>query len=533
MHPIDSVILVAYFTVVFGIGAYFFRRAKTSRSYFLADRSVKWVAIGASLFASNISSEHFIGLAGSGASTGLAVGSFEWLAVFMCLILGWVFVPFYLRSGVYTMPEFLERRYGPACRWYLTSISVIAYVVTKISVSLYAGALVLRAVVGWDFYTSATVMVLATGVYTVFGGLAAVIYTELLQAVVLVLGAVALTLIGLNEAGGMAGLRAAVPPDFFHMIKPASDPNFPWTGIFLGAPILGIWYWCTDQMIVQRVLGAKSEAHARGGALLCGALKLLPVFILVLPGLIARALYPDVSGDEAYPTMVIRLLPPGLTGFMVAALMAALMSSLAATFNSASTLVTLDVYKVLRPEASEAQLVRAGRLVTVVMVLLSMIWVPFIRYLSSEVYIYLQSVQAYISPPIAAVFLFGVFWPRANRYGAIASLVTGAVVGALRFVFELNKGSELVMASPVLSTLVGINFLHFAIILFGIAVIVLVTVSLATQPETAAKLRGLTFFTLDAAYRPSEGHAKPIFAMQVAATIALALFTAGLWMHFA
>jgi SSS family solute:Na+ symporter len=533
LHPLDLTILIAYFAVVFGIGAYFFRRAKTSKSYFLADRSVGWVAVGASLFASNISSEHFIGLAGSGASSGLAVGSFEWLAVFMCIILGWVFVPFYLRSGVYTMPEFLERRYGPACRWYLTSVSVIAYVVTKISVSLYAGALVLQAVVGWDFYTSATVMVITTGIYTIFGGLAAVIYTELLQAVVLLVGAIALTLIGLDQAGGMAGLRAALPPDFFHMIKPSSDPAFPWTGIFLGAPILGIWYWCTDQMIVQRALGAKSEADARGGALLCGLLKILPVFVLVLPGLIARAIYPDIKGDEAYPTMILRLLPPGLTGFMVAALMAALMSSLAATFNSASTLVTFDVYKVLKPGATELQLVRAGRLVTVVMVGLSMVWVPFIKYLSSEVYIYLQSVQAYISPPIAAVFLLGVFWPRANRYGAIASLLAGAVLGAVRFLFELNRTSSFVSGSPFLSTLVGINFLHFAILLFGVSVFLLVTVSLATQPEPLAKLRGLTFFTLDAAFRPSATRARSIFTLQIVATSVLALFTIGLWWHFA
>ena len=280
-----------------------------------------------------------------------------------------------------------------------------------------------------------------------FGGLAAVIYTELLQAVVLLLGAATLTIIGLGEVGGMAGLRAALPPDYFHMIKPSSDAAFPWTGIFFGAPILGIWYWCTDQMIVQRVLGAKNEAHARGGALLCGLLKILPVFVLVLPGLIARALYPDIAGDAAYPTLVLRLLPTGLVGFMVAALMAALMSSLAATFNSASTLVTFDVYKKVRPDASEKQLVGVGRIVTVVMVGLSMLWVPFIKYLSSEVYIYLQSVQAYISPPIAAVFLVGVFWPRANRFGAIASLVVGAVLGAARFLSELNRGSALVSGS--------------------------------------------------------------------------------------
>src|SRR5687767_1383696 len=294
MSALDTAIVLAYFAIVFGIGAYFFRRAKTSRSYFLADRSVGWVAIGASLFATNISSEHFIGLAGSGASSGLAVGHFEWLAVFMCITLAWVFVPFYLRSNVYTMPEFLERRYGPACRRYLTTVSVLAYIFTKISVSLYAGALVLRQVVGWDFYTSAFVKVVATGVYTVFGGLAAVIYTELLQAVVLIAGAVVLTVLGLEQAGGMAGLRAALPADFFHMMKPMSDPAFPWTGIFLGAPILGIWYWCTDQVIVQRVLGAKDEGHAKAGTIFAGFLKILPVFVLVLPGLIAFALYPQL-----------------------------------------------------------------------------------------------------------------------------------------------------------------------------------------------------------------------------------------------
>ena len=530
MTALDTVVVVAYFAVVFAIGAYFFTRAKTSKSYFLADRSVGWVAIGASLFATNISSEHFIGLAGSGASTGLAVGHFEWLAVLMTMTLAWVFVPFYLRSGVYTMPEFLERRYGPACRWYLTTVSVLAYIFTKISVSLYAGGLVLRAVVGWDFYTSALVMVIATGIYTIFGGLAAVIYTELLQAVVLLVGAIALTVIGLEQAGGMEGLRASLPPDFFHMIKPMSDPAFPWTGIFFGAPILGIWYWCTDQVIVQRVLGAKNEAHARGGALFCGLLKILPVFILVLPGLIARALYPDIRGDEAYPTLVVRLLPTGMIGLMVAALMAALMSSLAATFNSASTLVTFDVYKKLYPAATEASLVRVGRMVTVVMVGLGILWVPFIRYLSAEVYIYLQSVQAYVSPPIAAVFLFGVAWPRANRYGAFASLIGGAVLGTARFVFELNRGSALVSGSPFLTTFASINFLHFAILLFVISSLILVVVSLASQPETLAKLRGLTFATLEGDYTPPD---RRIFDMQIGASVALLLLVTYLWIHFA
>jgi solute:Na+ symporter, SSS family len=532
VSTLDIVVVAAYFSIVFGIGAYFFRRAKTSRSYFLADRSVGWVAVGASLFATNISSEHFIGLAGSGASSGLAVGHFEWLAVLMTMILAWVFVPFYLRSGVYTMPEFLERRYGAACRWYLTTVSVLAYIFTKISVSLYAGALVLRQVAGWDFYTSATVMVITTGIYTVFGGLAAVIYTELLQAVVLLFGAITLTVLGLSQVGGMDGLRAALPPDFFHMIKPASDPAFPWTGIFLGAPILGIWYWCTDQVIVQRVLGAKNEAHARGGALFCGLLKILPVFVLVLPGLIARALYPDVRGDEAYPTLVVRLLPAGMIGLMVAALMAALMSSLAATFNSASTLVTFDIYRKLHPTATEARLVRVGRIVTLVMVGLGMLWVPFIRYLSSEVYIYLQSVQAYVSPPIAAVFLFGVFWPRANRHGAIASLVVGAILGGARFIVELNRSSSWVAGSPILSSLVSINFLHFAIVIFGVSAAILIIVSLATQPETQARLRGLTFATLEGGYAPP-ARQRGVFTLQIAASAALGLLVVALWINFA
>jgi solute:Na+ symporter, SSS family len=530
---LDLFVIAAYFILVFGIGFYFIG-AKTSRSYFLADRSVGWIAVGASLFATNISSEHFIGLAGSGASTGLAVGHFEWLAVFMVLTLAWVFVPFYLRSGVYTMPEFLERRYGPACRWYLTTVSVLAYVFTKISVSLYAGSLVLRQVVGWDFYTSAIVMVVATGIYTIVGGLAAVIYTELLQAVVLIAGAVALTLIGLSHVGGMEGLRAALPVDFFHMIKPVGDPNFPWTGIFFGAPILGIWYWCTDQVIVQRVLGAKDETHARGGAVFAGLLKILPVFILVLPGLIARALYPDISGDEAYPAMVVRLLPVGATGLMVAALMAALMSSLAATFNSSSTLLTLDLYKKYRPAASERELVRVGRSATLIMVGLGILWVPFIGYLSTEVYIYLQSVQAYISPPIAAVFLFGVFWTRANRHGAIAALVAGATLGATRFVLEILRTHPFVADSPWLSRLVAINFLHFAILIFGVSAVILVAVSLLSAPENRAKLRGLTFATLEGRYAGAGTGMEPrVVNLQALASVALGLFVIGLWIYFA
>ncbi len=489
---IDVIVIGVYFVVVLGIGFYFARKERTSAQYFLAGRNVGWFAIGASLFATNVSSEHFIGLAGSGAATGMAVGHFEWLACLIVLILGWVFAPFYLRSKVFTMPEFLERRYGSASRWYLTIVSILSYVLTKVSVTLFAGGLLLKQVMGWDMYTSALVLVIATGIYTIAGGLAAVIYTELVQMFVLVGGAVTLTLLGLNEVGGFGALQQSVPDGFFSMFKPISDPNFPWTGIVFGAPILGIWYWCTDQYIVQRVLSAKGLNHAQSGTIFAGFLKILPVFILVMPGIIARALYPDIAGDEAYPILVTRLLPVGLKGIVIASLLAALMSSLAACFNSSSTLFTIDIYKKLKPNASEKRLVNVGRIATGVLVVLGILWVPFIKYISSQIYVYLQSVQAYISPPIAAVFLFGVFWPRANGKGAIAALFTGLFFGALRLITELIHSQNPIGFAP-LTTLAEINFLHFAVFLFILCSAVLIFVSRATAEPEMASLRGFTY----------------------------------------
>jgi solute:Na+ symporter, SSS family len=504
----DLVIIGLYFVVVFAIGFYFSRKERTSTDYFLASRNVGWFAIGASLFVSNISTEHFIGLAGSGASSGLAVGHFEWLACFMLLILGWIFVPFYVRSNVFTMPEFLERRFNRSCATYLATISVIAYVFTKISVHLYAAAVVLERVVGWSPLTAAVILVIATGIYTIAGGLAAVIYTDLVQTLILVVGAVILTVLGLNSVGGFSALRAALPPDYFHMIKPVSDSAFPWTGIFFGAPILGVWYWCTDQVMVQRVLSARSEGHAKAATIFAGFLKILPVFILVLPGLIAMALYRDLfkfgpdgqvlNGDIAYPTLIVNLLPSGLVGLMIAALLAALMGAMSSVFNSASTLVTLDFYKKYRPQATERNLVNFGRLATGVMVLLGLAWVPFIHLISSQLYIYLQSVQAYISPPIAACFLLGILWPRLNGSGAIASLLTGFGLGAVRFVMELKERSAGggYFSSAFASWLVNMNFLHYAIFMFAVCSAVLIGVSLATPAPGRQKLAGLTFATV-------------------------------------
>ena len=501
---VDLLIIGIYFALIFGIGFYFARKGRSSEDYFLASRNIGWFAIGASLFVSNISTEHFIGLAGSGATSGLAVGHFEWLACLILLLLGWVFVPFYLRSNVFTMPEFLERRFNRNCATYLASISVIAYIFTKISVHLYAAAIVLERVVGWSPMTAAIILVVATGVYTIAGGLAAVIYTDLVQTLILLAGAIALTFIGLEKVGGFAGLRALVPGNYFHMIKPATDGEFPWTGIFFGAPILGIWYWCTDQVIVQRVLSAKDEGHAKAGTIFAGFLKILPVFLLVLPGLIAYGLYPGMfqvaggkvtNGDIAYPMLVVNLLPKGLVGLMIAALLAALMGAMSSVFNSASTMVTLDFYKKFRPEANELQLVSFGRVATGIMVVLGLLWVPFIHLLSAQLYIYLQSVQAYISPPIAACFIFGILWPRLNGQGGISSLLVGFVLGAVRFVFEVLDKTRHYDASAI-RWLVDMNFLHYAILMFVICSAVLIGVSLRYPAPERQKLAGLTFATV-------------------------------------
>ena len=505
LAPVDLAIIAVYFVMVFGIGFYFSRQERTSEDYFLAGRNIGWFAIGASLFVSNISTEHFIGLAGSGATSGLAAGNFEWEASVILLLLGWVFVPFYLRSNVFTMPEFLERRFNRNCATYLASISIIAYIFTKISVHLYAAAIVLERVVGWNQWTAAIILVVATGIYTIAGGLAAVIYTDLVQTLILLAGAIALTFIGLDKVGGFAALRAAVPASYFHMVKPISDPDFPWTGIFFGAPILGIWYWCTDQVIVQRVLSAKDEGHAKAGTIFAGFLKILPVFLLVVPGIIAFALYPQLfnivngsvtNGDIAFPTAVVNLLPTGFVGLMIAALLAALMGAMSSVFNSASTMVTLDFYKKLRPAASEKQLVTFGRIATGGMVVLGLLWVPFIHVLSAQLWVYLQSVQAYISPPIAVCFIFGILWPRLNGQGAISSLLVGFVLGAVRFVLEvLDKTSH--YQSSAIRALIDMNFLHYSIVMFIVCALVLIGVSMLFPAPERKEIAGLTFATVD------------------------------------
>jgi SSS family solute:Na+ symporter len=369
LGTIDWLLIIIYFVFIFLVAYWTAHREKstreTSAGYFLAGRNVGWFVIGASLFASNIGSEHMVGLAGTGAASGIAVGNFEVFASLMLLILGWLFVPFYLRSGVFTMPEFLERRYSAEARWYLSIISIIGYVLTKISVTIAAGGIVFESLMGIDFWTGALIVVMATGIYTILGGLRAVLYTDMIQMFVLVGGAITVTVFGLIEVGGWGKLYEISGESYFNMWQPLTDPNFPWTGIVFGIPILGVWYWCTDQFIVQRVLSANNINNARRGTIFGGYLKLFPVFIFVIPGVIAHALVQSgqltlETHDQALPILINVLIPIGLKGLIIAGLLAALMSSLSSVFNSCSTLITWDIYKKIRPQANEKQLVTVG-----------------------------------------------------------------------------------------------------------------------------------------------------------------------------
>ncbi len=493
---IDWIIVGLYFLVIAGIAAWSMRKKKDSaQEYFLAGRNIGWFVIGASILSSNIGSEHVVGLSGTAASSGLVMGHYE-LHSWIVLLLGWVFVPFYMRANVFTMPEFLEKRYNSRARWILSIVSLLSYVLTKVSVTVFAGALVISSFIGVDFWTSALVLVLLTGIYTVLGGMRAVAYTEAMQAVVLLLGSIVLTILGLLELGGWDALIASTPKEKLNLFPPLSDPDFPWAGILFASPIVGLWYWCTDQYIVQRCLAARNETQARRGAIFAAYLKLFPFFIFMIPGLIASAL--AASGklelgqaDQAFPALVQSLLPAGFRGLVAGGLLAALMSSLAAIFNSCSTLFTMDIYLKLKAETNQKELVRVGRLATAVVVVLGVLWIPVMEGISGVLYEYLQSVQSYLAPPIAAVFLLGIFSRRINSAGALWTLGAGFLIGALRILLELYKGS----LSGWLYDFATLNFLYFCILLFVFCILLLITVSLLTERPSEEKLRGLTYAT--------------------------------------
>ena len=495
----DWIVLGIYFLALIGVAVWVVsQKNKNTEDYFLAGRNVGWFVIGASIFASNIGSEHVVGLAGTGFETGTPMAHYE-LHAWIVLLLGWLFLPFYIRSGAFTMPEFLEKRFDSRSRWFLSIFSLVAYVLTKVSVTIYAGGIVVSELLGIPFWYGAIGVVIFTGIYTVVGGMKAVIYTETLQTVILILGSLVITYLGLKEVGGWGQLHetvTSVSPDHFNMWRPMNDPDFPWTGLLFGGTIVGIWYWCTDQYIVQRVLSAENELQARRGTIFAGYLKILPIFMFFIPGLIAYAMFKSGqisydSSDQAFPTLVKELLPAGMRGLIAGSLLAALMSSLSSVFNSCSTLFTIDIYKKLKPDTSEKKLVQIGRIATSVVVLSGILWIPFMKTISGELYTYLQSVQAYIAPPIAAVFLLGIFWQKINAQGALVALIGGFSAGLLRLILEINKDS----LSGIWFAIADLNFLYFAIFSFLSCTALMIIVSLFTPQQSSKQLNGLTFST--------------------------------------
>ena len=598
----DWLTIAAYFAVLLGVAWWVvFQKTDDSKDYFLAGKNAGWFIIGCSLFASNIGSEHLVGLAGTGAKDGMAMAHYE-LHAWCLLVLGWVMVPFYLRSGVFTMPEFLEKRYSSTARWFLSVISLIAYIFTKISVTLFAGGIVFGAlfktqlITGIDnFWVGAIGMVLITGLYTILGGLRAVLYTEAIQTVVLLAGSTCVLLVGLHQIGGWTELKKycqGVPRvevvtemeveiidgverakldwrgkpmekkdangkpipvindknemvlrqsdenlDHFNLWKPLDHKSYPWFGLLFGAPIVGMWYWCTDQYIVQRTLAARNQRSARRGTIFGAYLKLTPVFLFIVPGMIAYALAAkgDLSSEvlldssSAFPVLVKEVLPVGFKGIVIGGLLAALMSSLASVFNSSSTLFTMDIYSKYNPGASEKTLVWMGRLTTAIMVVLGLLWIPIIPFMGNSLYDYLQSVQSYIAPPIFGVFFFGVFFKRINSYGCMFGLVCGFILGMIRMVMELIAKSvdsadglfthvpwAVSMFNPALDESIKngklfascsdfcslcpylfatASFTYVAILLTVFSSIIVVLVSLVTPKPTPEQVSGLTYST--------------------------------------
>lgn len=496
LGTIDLLFVVLYLLIIAGVSVWSIRKSKSSPSdYFLANRNLGWWVIGASILASNVGSEHIVGLAGTGATSGLVMGHYE-MHSWIVLVLGWLFVPFYMRSMVYTMPEFLERRFNAASRRLLSVIQLLSYVIAKASVTIFAGALVFNSFLGIDFWTGAIILVIITGIYTILGGLHTVMYTEAIQAFVLMFGSAILLFIGLHEVGGWHNLLNSVPKEKLNMFRPLSDPDFPWLGITLAAPIVGIWYWCTDQHIVQRCLAARDEKQARRGTIFAAYLKLLPFVIFLVPGLIALALVNQgkltlTDNDAAFPALVKTLMPLGLRGLLAGGLLAALMSSLASVYNACSTLFTMDIYQKMKPEASGRKLVKVGRIATGVVVLLGMAWIPLMNRISGTLYQYLQSVQSYLAPPIAAVFLLGVFFKRINGNGALTGMVVGFVIGIIKLTLELFQ-NDLTGALHYFAT---INFLYFCIFLFLFSIALMVIVSILTPKPNEGQINGLTFAT--------------------------------------
>lgn len=453
MGTLDWIILALFFLVMIGIIVYVIRqKEKDTTDYFLAGKDAGWLSIGSSIFASNIGSEHLVGLAGAGFISGMAMAHWE-IQAWIILILGWVFVPFYDRIKIFTMPEYLERRFSAGSRTILSLISLVSYVLTKVAVTVYAGGVVFKEVFGietlWGidfFWVSAIGLVVITGLYTVLGGMKAVLYTSVLQSPVLLIGSIVILAIGLVKVGGWVEVQNIAGPNI-HLIRSAADPEFPWPGVIVASMVIGFWYWCTDQYIVQRVLSGRNQKEARRGAILGGYFKLLPVFIFLIPGMIAFALNQKgiitvASSDSAFAAMVSQLLPAGIKGVVVCGLLAALMSSLASLFNSSAALFVGDFYKKFRPESSEKHLLYVGRMATVAVVVLGVVWIPVMLGLGKVLYDYLQAVQGLLAPAIATVFILGVFWKRTTAKGAMWGMIVGFTLGMFRLALNVTIGAK-------------------------------------------------------------------------------------------
>jgi SSS family solute:Na+ symporter len=556
MTGLDWLAIALYFGVLLAVATWVVRRGKdTATDYFLAGRNLGWWLIGASIFASNIGSEHIVGLAGSGATDGIALAHYE-LHAWCLLVLAWVFVPFYARSLVFTMPEFLERRFSASSRYVLSVVSIIMFILSKIAVGIFAGGVVfatllpeihfnLGGVEVNSFWIGSVAVIVLTGLYTTLGGMRAVVYNDAVQVLVLIGGSATLTFYGLHILGGWGELRRICGPEMlnlWHPFTPAGvestwspvletnaagaitrqawyfNGDFPWPGMLICAPIIGLWYWCTDQYIVQRALGAPDERTARRGSIFAAFLKLFPVYLFIIPGLICFALAKsgkiaelasmvDAHGkavpavaQAAFPMMVKYLLPPGLRGIVVAGLLSALMGSLAGVFNACSTLFTVDLYQKFRPLASQSELVRMGRMATVVMILISLAWIPVIQGAHS-LYGYLQSVQGYLAPPIFVVFFFGVFWKRLNAHGCLWAMLVGFLLGGFRMAVDTPVTMKLAgfeqgySPGSFLWIVNNINFQYFSVLITLVSGFVMVAVSLATAAPDYGRIKSLTFAT--------------------------------------
>ena len=544
LETLDWIVLGIYFLALIAVAVWVvLQKNKNTEDYFLAGRNVGWFVIGASIFASNIGSEHVVGLAGTGFESGTPMAHYE-LHAWIVLLLGWLFLPFYIRIGAFTMPEFLEKRFDSRSRWFLSVFSLLAYVLTKVSVTIYAGGIVVSELLGIPFWYGAIGVVVFTGIYTVVGGMKAVIYTETLQTIVLILGSVVITYLGLQQVGGWDELQdtvRAVSPDHFNMWRPMSDPDFPWTGLLIGGTIVGIWYWCTDQYIVQRTLAAHNIKIGRRGAIFGAYLKLLPILIFLIPGIIAFALSiqnPEVfaieKADRAFPMLVKTLLPVGLKGLVAGGLMAALMSSLASVFNSCSTIFTIDIYKKLKPKKSERELLTTGKIATAIIVVLGIVWIPIMERIGGGVmYQYLQNVQSYIAPPVTAVFLLGIIWKRVNAQAAISTLIAGLVLLVLRLSSEIYYQADIsagALHDNIMYGFATINFAHMAIFMFLFSVALCISVSLATSPPDYKRISGLSFGTLTKEHKlENKGSYDTI---DVVLSVVLVAIVVGILMYF-